>query len=201
MLLRSLARNTATPATVATMAADTGQGRDQAATAAEYLVALERIMVLENQPAWPTHLRSRSVLRSTPVRHLADPSLAAAALRARPGRLLRDLDFLGLLFESMVVRDLRVYAQATDADVFHYREKGGLEVDAIIQANDGRWAAFEVNWARAGRPGRPEPTEARGEGGPGTDGGASRTGRDHKQRLRIHAQGRRGGDPIGALGP
>ena len=78
------------------------------------------------------------------MRHLADPSLAAAALRARPDRLLRDLDFLGLLFESMVVRDLRVYAQATDADVFHYREKGGLEVDAIIQANDGRWAAFEV---------------------------------------------------------
>ena len=146
MLLRSLARNTATAATVATMASDTGQGESaiQPHTAAEYLVALERIMVIENQPAWPTHLRSRSVLRSTPVRHLADPSLAAAALRARPTRLVRDLDFLGLLFESMVVRDLRVYAQAADAEVFHYREKSGLEVDAIVQANDGRWAAFEV---------------------------------------------------------
>ncbi len=146
MLLRSLARNTSTAATVATMASDTGQGESaiKPHTAAEYLVALERIMVIENQPAWPTHLRSRSVLRSTPVRHLADPSLAAAALRARPTRLVRDLDFLGLLFESMVVRDLRVYAQAADAEVFHYREKGGLEVDAIVQANDGRWAAFEV---------------------------------------------------------
>ena len=146
MLLRSLARNTATAATVATMASDTGQGESaiKPHTAAEYLVALERIMVIENQPAWPTHLRSRSVLRSTPVRHLADPSLAAAALRARPTRLVRDLDFLGLLFESMVVRDLRVYAQAADAEVFHYREKSGLEVDAIVQANDGRWAAFEV---------------------------------------------------------
>ena len=101
-------------------------------------------MIVEDQPAWPTHLRSRSVLRNKPVRHLADPSLAVAAVRASPAGLLRDLDFLGLLFESMVVRDLRVYAQAADAEVLHYREKGGLEVDAIVQANDGRWAAFEV---------------------------------------------------------
>ena len=101
-------------------------------------------MIVENQSPWPARLRSKSVLRSKPVRHLADPSLAVAALRAAPARLLRDLHFLGLLFESMVVRDLRVYAQATDAEVFHYREKGGLEVDAVVQANDGRWAAFEV---------------------------------------------------------
>ncbi|MDE2943261.1 MAG: DUF4143 domain-containing protein [Gemmatimonadota bacterium] len=84
------------------------------------------------------------MLRRKPIRRLADPSLAVAAVRATPTRLLRDLDFLGLLFESLVVRDLRVYAQAADADVFHYREKAGLEVDAIIQCNDGRWAAFEV---------------------------------------------------------
>ena len=84
------------------------------------------------------------MLRSKPIRHLADPSLAVAAVRATPARLLRDLGFLGFLFESLVVRDLRVYAQATDAEVFHYREKAGLEVDAIVQCNDGRWAAFEV---------------------------------------------------------
>lgn len=66
------------------------------------------------------------------------------AVRAAPALLLRDLHFLGLLFESMVVRDLRVAAQAADAEVFHYREKGGLEVDAIVQAADGRWAGFEV---------------------------------------------------------
>ena len=65
-------------------------------------------------------------------------------MRATPARLLRDLDFLELVFESMVVRDLRVYAQAADAEVFHYREKAGLELDAIVQCNDGRWAAFEV---------------------------------------------------------
>ena len=146
MLLRSLARNVATPAAITTLASDTGEGVSaiREHTAADYLRALERIMIAENQPAWPTHLRSRSVLRNKPVRHLADPSLAVAAVRASPARLLRDLDFLGLLFESMVVRDLRVYAQAADAEVFHYREKGGLEVDAIVQANDGRWAAFEV---------------------------------------------------------
>ncbi|MDE2764450.1 MAG: DUF4143 domain-containing protein [Gemmatimonadota bacterium] len=146
MLLRSLARNVATPAAIATLASDTGEGVSaiKEHTAADYLRALDRIMIVENQPAWPTHLKSRSVLRSKPVRHLADPSLAVAAVRATPARLLRDLDFLGLLFESMVVRDLRVYAQAADAEVFHYREKGGLEVDAIVQGNDGRWAAFEV---------------------------------------------------------
>ena len=101
-------------------------------------------MIVENQPAWATHLRSRAVLRKRPVRHFVDPSLAVAALGADPGRLLRDFKFLGLLFESLVVRDLRVYAQAADAEVFHYRENGRLEVDAVVQARDGRWAAFEV---------------------------------------------------------
>ncbi len=101
-------------------------------------------MIVEDQPAWATHLRSRAVLRKRPVRHFVDPSLAVAALGADPGRLLRDFRFLGLLFESMVVRDLRVYAQAADAEVFHYREDGRLEVDAVVQARDGHWVAFEV---------------------------------------------------------
>lgn len=144
-LLRSLARNVATPVAISKLAADIDGGngltRD---TAAEYLEDLERLMVVENQPAWPTHLRSRKILRSTPVRHFVDPSIAIAALGARPERLLDDLEFLGLLFESMVIRDLRIYAQAADARVFHYREKDGLEVDAIVEAADGRWAAFEI---------------------------------------------------------
>ena len=98
-------------------------------------------MLVEDQPAWSPHLRSRTTLRATPVRHFADPSLAAAALRATPARLTADPEFLGLLFESMVIRDLRIYAQAADAHVYHYREKEGLEVDAIVEAADGRWAA------------------------------------------------------------
>ena len=145
-LLHSLARNVATPVTISTLATDVqgGSATMKADTAAEYLEALEQLMIVENQPAWAPHLRSRSVLRNTPVRHFTDPSLAAAALRASPARLLQDTKTLGLLFESMVIRDLRVYAQAADAEVYHYRDKDGLEVDAIVQAMDGRWAAFEV---------------------------------------------------------
>ena len=145
-LLRSLARNVATPVTLSKLAAEVGEdGRPlKTDTAAEYLDALDRLMVVENQPAWSPHLRSRTTLRQTPVRHFVDPSLAIAALRATPARLTADLEFLGLLFESLVVRDLRVHAQAADAQVFHYREKDGLEVDAVVEAADGRWAAFEI---------------------------------------------------------
>ena len=99
-------------------------------------------------------MRSRKSLRTTPVRHFVDPSLAVAALVATPDRLLADLEFLGLLFESLVIRDLRAYAQAADAQVFHHREKDGLEVDAVVETADGRWAAFEIKlgerWVEAG---------------------------------------------------
>ena len=147
-LLQSLARNLATPVSVAKLAADVGGNGTamKADTAAGYLDALERLMVVEHQPAWSPHLRSRTTLRSTPVRHFVDPSLAVAALggRASPAALAADLGFFGFLFESMVIRDLRIYAQAADAEVFHYREKDGLEVDAVVEAADGRWAAFEI---------------------------------------------------------
>ena len=145
-LLRSLARNIATPVAMSKLTIEAGDHGAplKADTAAGYLDALHRLMVVENQPAWSPHLRSRTTLREAPVRHFVDPSLAVAALRATPERLTADLEFLGLLFESMVIRDLRVYAQAADAQVFHYREKEGLEVDAIVEAADGRWAAFEI---------------------------------------------------------
>lgn len=144
-LLQSLARNVATPVTISTLVTDVRGGATMKAdTAAEYLEALEQLMIVENQPSWAPHLRSRSIVRTTPVRHFTDPSLAAAALRANPDRLLKDTKTLGFLFESMVIRDLRVYAQAADAEVYHYRDKNGLEVDAIVQSMDGRWAAFEV---------------------------------------------------------
>ena len=145
-LLSSLARNVATTVAVTTLAADTG-GADGALkddTVREYLTALERLMIIEDQPAWAPHLRSKSILRSAPKRHFVDPSLAVAALRATPDHLLRDLHLFGFLFESMVTRDLRVYAQANDAVVLHYRDNTDLEVDAIVQAANGRWAAFEV---------------------------------------------------------
>ena len=144
-LLQSLARNVGTPVSMARLAADVGGDTAMKAdTVAEYLDALERLMVVEHQPAWRPHLRSRASLRSTPVRHFVDPSLAVAALGASPAALEADLEFFGFLFESMVIRDLRVYAQASDAEVFHYREKDGLEVDAVVTTADSRWAAFEI---------------------------------------------------------
>lgn len=145
-LLASLARNVATHVAATTLAKDTGgaDGPLKDDTVREYLAALERLMVVEDQPAWAPHLRSRYRLRSAPKRHFVDPSLAVAALRAAPNALLKDLRLFGFLFESLVIRDLRVYAQAADAQVLQYRDSGGLEVDAIVQTGDGRWMAFEV---------------------------------------------------------
>jgi len=145
-LLVSLARNVTTHVAATTLATDAGgsDGPLDDDTVREYLEVLERLMVVENQPAWSPHLRSRRRLRQAPKRHFVDPSLAVAALRATPERLLEDLSLFGLLFESLVVRDLRVYAQAADAEVFQYRDSKGLEVDAIVEGLDGKWAAFEV---------------------------------------------------------
>ena len=95
----------------------------------------------EDRPGRPGSALGRS--------RLDDPSLAAAALDARPERLVKDVGTLGLLPESLVVRDLRIYAQAVDATVFHYRDNNGLEADAIVQGRDGRWAAFEVKLGQA----------------------------------------------------
>ena len=106
--------------------------------------ALERLFVVENQPAWSVRLRSRATLRRAPKRHFVDPSLSAAMLRAGPDRLLADPQTFGLLFESMVVRDLRVYSRPDYGDVFHYRDDTGLEVDAVVERDDGAWIAVEV---------------------------------------------------------
>ena len=145
--LQSLARNVATSASLAAIARDVA-GRDQPSmtghTARSYLTGLESLMVVENQPPWAPHLRSRSRLQVSPKRHFVDPSIAAAALGAGPEHLLRDFSWFGLLFESMVVRDLRVHAQAMGARVHHYRDDTGLEVDAVVDAGPGRWAAFQI---------------------------------------------------------
>ena len=145
-LLQSYARNVSTTASIATLAEDVGGPGPplSEATARTYLATLQRLMLIEPQPPWGPHLRSRSRLRSTPKRHFVDPSVATAALRADARHLMSDIAWFGLLFESLVVRDLRVYAQAMDADVYHYRDNTGLEVDAIVDAGPGRWAAFEV---------------------------------------------------------
>lgn len=145
-VVRSLARHVSTEVSARSLAADLGGAEDPVKphTVLEYLRALTRLFVIEDQPAWAPNLRSRGVLRGTVKRHFVDPSLAAAALNATPDRLLRDPKTLGLLFESLVIRDLRVYGQAIDASVLHYRENTGLEADAVLQRRDGSWAAIEV---------------------------------------------------------
>jgi len=145
-VLQSLARNVATEAAVSVIAADAGgsSGPLHPETVQSYLNALERVFVIEDQPAWSAHLRSRSRLRKSPKRHFVDPSLAVAALRSGPDRLLADLESFGLLFESLVVRDLRVYSQAHDAEVYHYRDNTGLKVDAIVETAAGAWMGVEI---------------------------------------------------------
>lgn len=146
LLMRSLARNVSTMVSLSTLARDVTGSEEALAknTVGGYYDALTRLMVVEDQPAWGPHLRSRSRVRTSPRRHFVDPSLAVAVLRATPERLLTDLNLLGFLFESLVVRDLRIYAQACDAEVLHYKDNTGLEVDAIVEMADGRWAAFEI---------------------------------------------------------
>lgn len=145
-LVRSLARNTAQEATNETILRDvcnTGVGMSEP-TLRVYLNALRRMFVLEEVRAWGPSLRSRTPLRSSPIRHFCDPSLPAAALGANAEGLLNDLGTMGFLFESLCIRDLRVYLRLLDGDVYHYRDKSGLEADAVACLPDGRWGAIEV---------------------------------------------------------
>ena len=150
-LIRSYARNTATPAAVETIIKDIlgAGGTVSRVTADAYIRELQSIFVIEDQPAWSVMLRSRTPLRQAPKRHLTDPSLAAAALGATKDKLLRDYNTLGFLFESMCVRDMRVYAAANYASVSYYRDKTNLEVDIIIEKDDGQWGAMEVKLGSA----------------------------------------------------
>ena len=145
-LMRSLARNISTTSNIATIQNDIASGEETSSdkTIFSYLNALRRIFVVEDLPAWSPAMRSRTTIRTSPKRHFVDPSIATAALRATPDSLLRDFNTFGLLFESLCVRDLRVYAQAIDGDVFHYRDRSGLEADAVVHLKDGRWGAVEV---------------------------------------------------------
>ena len=144
-LIRSAARNIATTAAVTKLAAETSADTPlHRTTVQSYLGALRRLFVVEDLPHWRTHLRSRATLTKSPKRHFTDPSLGATALRATPARLLADLEAFGFYFESLVVRDLRIYAQANDAAVFHYRDSSNLEADAVVETGDGRWVAVEV---------------------------------------------------------
>ena len=117
-------------------------GRDFATTFHEFAT---RMFLVEDQPAWSSSRRSRNRLVANPKRHLADPSLAASALHLSPEGLRQDWETFGLLFESLVVRDLRVYSQPLGGKVFHYRtHDAAQEIDAVVEFSDGRWLGVEV---------------------------------------------------------
>jgi predicted AAA+ superfamily ATPase len=146
-LLRSLSRNVATMVEIKTLESDIREKNNSEIsrpTIYDYLDALDRLMITENQPAWNTHIRSSSSLRKAPKRHFTDVALAVASLGIDKKSLLNNLKFTGFLFESLVTHELRVYAQANDAKVYHYHDSSGLEVDAIVQKYNGDWCAFEI---------------------------------------------------------
>ena len=146
-LLRSLARNISTLATIKTLCDDIAMGNEEDLsdkTVSQYLNALNRIFVTEDIPAWNPSLRSKTAIRTSVKRQFVDPSIAAAVMRITPDSLLDDFNYFGFMFESLCDRDLRVYAEAIDGQVFHYRDSSGLESDAVIALHDGRWAAVEI---------------------------------------------------------
>jgi predicted AAA+ superfamily ATPase len=113
-------------------------------TVVSYTNALRKIFVIEDMPSWNPNLRSKTAIRTSDTRYFVDPSIATAALGVGPGDLMNDLNTCGLLFETMCVRDLRVFADALNGNVYHYRDKSGLECDAVVHLRDGSYGLIEI---------------------------------------------------------
>jgi len=145
-LMRSLSRNISSEASTTTILKDLLANDESLSqvTIDQYINALKMLFVIDDLPAWSPSLRSKTAIRTTAKRHFSDPSIAAAALGANSKRLFDDFCTFGLLFEALCIRDLRIYADSLNANVYHYRDAKGIEVDAIIQNSDGRWGAVEV---------------------------------------------------------
>jgi predicted AAA+ superfamily ATPase len=145
-LLRAIARNISTQANTTTLQKDLVSNDEGLSdkTVHDYINALKKLYVVEDLPAWSPHLRSKRGIRTTAKRHFTDPSIATASLRADTGKIMSDFKTFGYLFESLCIRDLRIYAEALDGSVYHYRDQLNFEVDAIIQLKDERWAAVEI---------------------------------------------------------
>lgn len=146
-LMRSYARNQGTQVPNTVIAQDVGGADSPSAdveTVASYLSALRKIFVVEDMPAWNPNLRSKTAIRCSDTRYFVDPSVAAAALGIGPRDLLSDLNTFGFLFETLCVRDLRVFADALGGEVYHYRDKDGLECDAVIHLRNGQYGLVEI---------------------------------------------------------
>ena len=147
MILRSYARHISTEAAISTIIADVRQSNERtmdAKTFDDYMEALKDLYVLEDLPAWNPNIRSKTSIRSTPTRHFIDTSIACRSLGISPNDLKNDLESFGLFFEDFAVRDLSVYANAIGGAVSHYRDNTGLECDAVLHLEDGRWGAIEI---------------------------------------------------------
>lgn len=146
-LMRSLARHQGSQVTMAGIKSDMVANDTDSLdveTVSSYLEALKRIFVVEDMEAWNPNLRSKAAIRTSDTRYFVDPSIATAALGVGPTDLINDLNTMGLIFETMAVRDLRVYADALDGEVFHYRDSNGLECDSVIHLRNGQYGLVEI---------------------------------------------------------
>ena len=147
LLMRSYARHQGAQATIGTIVADLSANGDKTVsekTISSYIEALRKIFVIEDSEAWNPNLRSKSAIRTASTRYFIDPSIGTASLGLGPDDLLQDLNTMGLFFETLCVRDLRVYAEALDGQVFHFRDKTGLECDAVVHLRNGKYGLIEV---------------------------------------------------------
>lgn len=147
MILKSYARHISTEAAISTIIADVRQSNERTMdpkTFEDYMEALKDLYVIEDLPAWNPNIRSKTIIRSTPTRHFIDTSIACRALSVSPNDLMNDLESFGLFFEDFAVRDLSIYANAIGGTVTHYRDNTGLECDAVVHLEDGRWGAIEI---------------------------------------------------------
>lgn len=146
-LLRSYARHQGAQASYGTIRADLvsneGESLDESSIAS-YIKALKNIFVIEDVEAWNPNLRSKTAIRTSDTRYFTDPSIATAALGLGPTDLMADLNTFGLIFEALCIRDLRVYAEALNGSVYHYRDKNGLECDAVVRLRTGHYGLVEV---------------------------------------------------------
>ena len=146
-LMRAYARHQGTQASVATLREDL-KSNDAATlddgTIVSYLEVLRKIFVVEDMPAWNPNLRSKTAIRTADTRYFVDPSIATAALGLGPADLMNDLNTMGFFFEAMCVRDLRVFAEALGGKVYHYRDKSGLECDAVVHLRNGQYGLIEI---------------------------------------------------------
>ena len=146
-LLRSYARSVGSQASMTSIRGDIISDDAQTLsddTVSSYIAALRKIFVIEDSPAWNPNLRSKTAIRTSATRYFTDPSIAAAALGIGPEDLLNDLETMGLFFENLCIRDLRVYAEAIGGSIYHYRDKNGLECDAVVHLRNGRYGLVEI---------------------------------------------------------